>query len=295
MQELSKKETIEDMYECCVSISDGYTMDDFKKFLYDLLTDANKISEGDLEKVGGGGLSNRKLYSIFLSSLASFSPLVGAHDLTHSNSTFQRELSSVNASNESNDSLFTGKVKNKFPKLKPLLVGSSITTAGGLVLFALRDSIFGNSDIKRSRELLKEFNDIHEDLKWKLVIDGRYHRYGADIFERYHNGHPGEQGYRINMINALNYTLSNECMNKKFDDNLYLLLHTLACNNVNFNNVDHNLLDTYRFGGRSRMGYVGFGLCESNCSQAGKEEFENKKIPRGVLIFYLHIMVMMLI
>ncbi len=275
MKELSEKETIEDVYAYCTSISGGYTMDDFKNFLCHLFKDNYKIPEDNLKKIVGGNFSGKKLYLGLLSSMISFSPLINVKGLSPSGCEPQKELSSVI---QKEDSLSEQNSKNKFSKLKKFVVGSSIVTAGALILGAFKYSIFANEDALGAHDLLKEFNDIHERLKWKLVIDGRYHRRGADIFESDHDGHRGEPGYRVNMIDALNYTLSNECMNKKFDDDLYLELHTRACKNVNFRNVNHKLLETYRFcNGSGDDGTVKFGLNTTNCSENGKKELNNKK------------------
>jgi hypothetical protein len=77
-QELAKKETIENVYDYCVSISDGYTIDEFKEFLYELFKTTDNIPEWQLEKISGGIKFNNKIFSTMLTAMVMASPLAKA-------------------------------------------------------------------------------------------------------------------------------------------------------------------------------------------------------------------------
>jgi hypothetical protein len=77
-QELTKKETIEEVYEYLTSISDGYTIDELKEFLLELLKSVANVPEEQLEKTSGGIQLNKKTLSTMLAALTVASPLVGA-------------------------------------------------------------------------------------------------------------------------------------------------------------------------------------------------------------------------
>lgn len=131
------------------------------------------------------------------------------------------------------------------------------------------------------KELLKEFNSIGEESKWKLVMDGQFHEYdNPDLFDTGCDSQNNkvrniiEPGYKDAMLSALDYTFSEECMNKKFDADLYLSIHEKACSNVFKNNYsDSKLSVDFRKAGEG----VYFGLDEANFSIKGIEQHINKK------------------
>jgi hypothetical protein len=79
-QELAKKETIEEVYEYCVSISDGYTFEEFKKYVCELFEVVGKLPEKQLNCISGGIKLNNKALSAALAALTMASPLAGAAD-----------------------------------------------------------------------------------------------------------------------------------------------------------------------------------------------------------------------
>ncbi len=85
-EELIKKQTIDEMYEYCTSISGGYTREEFDKFVNEMcqyvkeeLTNKNlSISDEDMKKVLGGTQLKNKAISSLLAAMTISTPLVGA-------------------------------------------------------------------------------------------------------------------------------------------------------------------------------------------------------------------------
>ena len=85
-EELIKKQTIDEMYEYCTSISGGYTKEEFRKFIDEMyqyvkekLINKNlSISDEDIKKVSGGLQLNNKAISSLLAAITVSTPFVGA-------------------------------------------------------------------------------------------------------------------------------------------------------------------------------------------------------------------------
>ncbi|MDR1627472.1 MAG: hypothetical protein LBR79_01700 [Oscillospiraceae bacterium] len=77
-QELAEKKTTEDAYNYCMSISGGYTIDEFENFLYEFFKVVDNIPEEQLEKISGGIKINNKAISTMLAAMTMVSPLAGA-------------------------------------------------------------------------------------------------------------------------------------------------------------------------------------------------------------------------
>ena len=85
-EELIKKQTIDEMYEYCTSISGGYTKEEFRKFIdemyqyvkEELINKNLSISDEDIKKVSGGLQLNNKAISSLLAAITVSTPFVGA-------------------------------------------------------------------------------------------------------------------------------------------------------------------------------------------------------------------------
>ena len=83
---LIKKQTIDEMYEYCTSISGGYTKEEFRKFIDEMyqyvkekLINKNlSISDEDIKKISGGLQLNNKAISSLLAAITVSTPFVGA-------------------------------------------------------------------------------------------------------------------------------------------------------------------------------------------------------------------------
>lgn len=126
-KELTKKKTIDEVYEFCTSISEGYTIEELKDFL--------SKAEEQLTKVSGGIKLNNKALSTVLATMAIASPLAGAAGQTQD----QPQPSKISG--------FMKSIKEKISKNPAEAAMGGVATAGGLTLVAIK--LFGNSSGKK--------------------------------------------------------------------------------------------------------------------------------------------------
>lgn len=133
-KELAKKETIEDMYDYCISISGGYTIEQFKEFLHELFKIIDKMPEKQLEKVSGGIKLNNKALSTMLATMAIASPLAGAAG-TKGEANATQQPSKVSS--------FVKNIKDKVLKHPAETALGGVATIGGAALLVFKT--FGKS------------------------------------------------------------------------------------------------------------------------------------------------------
>lgn len=126
-KELTKKKTIDEVYEFCTSISEGYTIEELKDFL--------SKAEEQFTKVSGGIKLNNKALSTVLATMAIASPLAGAAGQTQD----QPQPSKISG--------FVKSIKEKISKHPAEAAMGGVATAGGLTLAAIK--LFGNSSGKK--------------------------------------------------------------------------------------------------------------------------------------------------
>lgn len=138
-------------------------------------------------------------------------------------------------------------------------------------------NIIINNNLKKD-EILCQIKNISDNDKWKLIIDGEDHDKNSNIYDNerpfqyivngklYQTKDNGEPGYKDTMLDALEYVLSENCINEKFTPDLFLEIHKRACPN-SFNE------DFKKF--RVNINSW-FGLTNGNFSNQGKKEFDNK-------------------
>lgn len=152
-EELIKKQTIDEMYEYCTSISDGYTKEEFEKFVNEMcqyveeeLTNKNlSISDEDMKKVSGGTQLKNKAISSLLAAMAISTPLVGAASNNQENTDIPVESKTS----------ITQKIKN-FVSKNPI---KTKATAAGISVMALLGWELHNKNVKeeqRKKTLEKE-------------------------------------------------------------------------------------------------------------------------------------------
>ncbi len=156
-EELIKKQTIDEMYEYCTSISGGYTREEFDKFINEMcqyvkeeLTNKNlSISDEDMKKVSGGTQLKNKAISSLLAAMTISTPLVGAASNNQKNTDIPVESKTS----------ITQKIKD-FVSKNPIKTG---TTAVGISAMALLGWGLHNKDVKeqaaqeqRKKTLAKE-------------------------------------------------------------------------------------------------------------------------------------------
>ena len=125
-EELIKKQTIDEMYEYCTSISSGYTKEEFNNFVNkmcqyvkdELIANNLSISDDDIKKVSGGAQLKNKAISSLLAAMTISTPLVGAASNDQKNTGVPVE----------NKVSITQKIKN-FVSKNPIKAG---TTAVGI-------------------------------------------------------------------------------------------------------------------------------------------------------------------
>lgn len=139
-----------------------------------------------------------------------------------------------------------------------------------------------SSETKES--LLREFTSIHETLKWKLIMDGRFHYANNPLAcDEGRAGANCEPRYKNSMINALKYTFDDNCMTKKLDADLYLDLHKKAINGVSPQGAEFEYWATYNVANfrtahkSNPLEQVGFSLeMGINFSEKGKKQYGKK-------------------
>lgn len=156
--------------------------------------------------------------------------------------------------------------------VKNLIIGMyvgaiAVTTASAIVMYNMRYK--DNPQIKTYGNInYSEFSEkINKEDYWKLVIDGRFQKFGPKVCDIGVGGASEEPGYVDamtfafgKMIEGLGTKLTSEKLNE---------LHNLAVSNVK------NMLDNcngWRQPGRS----VHFNLIKTNSSPEGEKEFNNK-------------------
>ncbi|BED93067.1 MAG: hypothetical protein RsTaC01_1023 [Candidatus Paraimprobicoccus trichonymphae] len=106
-QKFVKNETIEEMYNFCIEIQDGYSIEEFTDFITEMCEYASfdDISENQLSNVTGGKTlfsdKTNKFVSTILTSMALSSPLAAINKdslnkKTDSISTYSENISSIN-------------------------------------------------------------------------------------------------------------------------------------------------------------------------------------------------------
>lgn len=92
LEEFLSKEKIDDLYEFCLSIVDGYTFEEFKEFLNTLakidydFQNSQEISDDNLANVAGGlGMPTKMTAALMSSVLLLGSSGIGAHGLSNNN------------------------------------------------------------------------------------------------------------------------------------------------------------------------------------------------------------------
>ena len=148
-QELAKKETIEEAYDYCISISGGYTIEEFKESLQKLVKMVNSMPEEQLEKISGGIKLNNRVLSTMLATISLASPLAGAAGSTKE--AVNKQPSKINS--------FIKNVKDKVSK-NP--VESALATAGLSILGIL--SVMKSSNSHNSDSSQKDINKNNDSL-----------------------------------------------------------------------------------------------------------------------------------
>lgn len=151
--------------------------------------------------------------------------------------------------NKNISSLKNDNIPSKIPETsnfvkKLAIAGGSVVTAGilGAAILLLRNVLSRNSQQAQNATKLKSkalVLNLPENIKWKMVIDARFHNteQGKLIFDNGGKNKEGnsaseEKGYLSAMTNAWDYMINTVKNNRKLNADLYKEFHDLAVTNV---------------------------------------------------------------
>ncbi len=109
--------------------------------------------------------------------------------------------------------------------------------------------------------------------KWMECIDGEYHHFGKEVFDKGLHGRDVEPGYIASMENLFVFLKNN--MNRKIDAQFYLQMHKIACAHFRGeeNGVEINQDQTGQFRDTDQWVNAHFDTKTHAFSEEGTEEF----------------------
>ena len=256
-----------------------------------------ELNNDDLLKISGGaGWNIKKIPTLVLASLT-----IGGNISTPGFAKNSNIDTSISASKQTSENKNIGSLKDDISKKisgvsnfvkqnkKPLaIVGGSTVAAGVFGAGALwlknrissgsnsqetANTIFKDASILRNKNLVL---NLPENIKWKMVIDARFHntKQGKLIFDNGGKNNEGnsasaEKGYLNAMLKAWDRMTDSVKNNRKLNADLYKEFHDLAVTGVSLNGKQDKNIWRYNNGSS-----VFFRLVDkSNFNAEGLREF----------------------